>query len=122
MNDTPIHSPSWFEKAFAAKTPVPLSLRQASTKLCKKFDIKGSCDPLYIANTMAVELGVGNGHSEFVPGPVHASSEQITNLVDRLKHAYSTCIQGNLDDVSAILKESFSGMGPLPADYPEIAI
>jgi hypothetical protein len=122
MTTPEIHSASWFDDAFKTKTPVPEALRVAATRVCKQYNIRGICDPLYIANCLAFELGAGDGESNFVPGPVRASSSQVEKLADFLKHAYSSCIQAPKEEVKALLQSALRGFGPLPPEYPELVL
>ena len=64
------HSVEWFNEAFTNPTTrepytVPLGLRIAAQRICTSYDIQGICDPMYIANVIAVELGIGDGQSTF---------------------------------------------------------
>ena len=56
----------FFAEAFAGYD-VPADLRRAAERLCVAYGIRGICDPMYIANVIAMELGRGNGQSEFTP-------------------------------------------------------
>ncbi len=47
---------------------VPPALKQVATRLCRSYGIRGVCDPMYIANVIAVELGLGDGLSNFNTG------------------------------------------------------
>lgn len=58
-----IHSKEWFDEQFTAN--VPGNLRRLSERLCRSYGINGICDPEYIANVVAVELGLGDGQSNF---------------------------------------------------------
>lgn len=44
---------------------IPTNLRRVSERLCRSYGIRGSCDPMYISNVIAVELGLGDGLSHF---------------------------------------------------------
>lgn len=44
---------------------VPDDLKRLSTRICRSYGIRGLCDPMYIANVIAVELGLGDGLSNF---------------------------------------------------------
>ena len=47
---------------------VPADLKRLATRLCRSYGIRGVCDPMYIANVIAVELGLGDGLSNFNMG------------------------------------------------------
>ncbi len=47
---------------------LPENLKRVSTRLCRSYGIRGLCDPMYIANVIAVELGLGDGLSNFNTG------------------------------------------------------
>lgn len=47
---------------------IPEPLRIAATRICQSYGIRGTCDPMYIANVIAVELGLGDGFSNFKEG------------------------------------------------------
>lgn len=44
---------------------VPEDIKRLSRRLCQSYGIKGICDPMYIANVIAMELGRGDGQSNF---------------------------------------------------------
>ena len=55
---------AFFDKAFA-NTETPENLRRLAARLCRSYGIRGICDPMYIANVIACELGIGDGHGNF---------------------------------------------------------
>jgi hypothetical protein len=60
----------FFDKAFyneLARKPydIPADLRKASERICHAYGIRGICDPMYIANVIALEIGRGDGRSNF---------------------------------------------------------
>ena len=66
------HTQEWFEEAFTNPVTrqaykVPAKLRVLSERICRSYGIKGICDPMYIANVAALELGMGDGKSNFKP-------------------------------------------------------
>jgi hypothetical protein len=82
----PIHSAAWFDDAFTDKDSkpllVPAKLREFSESVCRSFDLRGVCDPLYIANVAAVELGLGEGDSTFKGGVAGVSpADRASDLV-----------------------------------------
>lgn len=46
---------------------IPNNLRNAATSIVRSYGIKGICDPMYIANVIALNLGLGDGKSNFKP-------------------------------------------------------
>lgn len=94
-----LHSPEWFNQAFAATSPsvqadlVPPELRALSETLCREFNIRGVCDPMYIVNRAAIELGMGNGQGKFTSQQVPTDAVvRVPAIVDFMQTAYSTCI------------------------------
>ena len=71
MGDKPlIHTDEWFDMCFAdyetgRPRPIPPKLRAAATHICRSYGISGTCDPMYIANTIAMRLGMGDGQGNF---------------------------------------------------------
>ena len=60
----------WFEDCFTnpvTEKPytVPEDIKRLATRICRSYGIRGVCDPMYIANVVAVELGRGDGQSNF---------------------------------------------------------
>ena len=54
----------WFDDKFGEGTPE--NLRRLTERLCRAYGItRGICDPMYIANVIASELGLGDGHGHF---------------------------------------------------------
>jgi hypothetical protein len=53
-----------FDDAFSRMTPPP-DIRSAAVRICQAYGIRGICDPGYIANVIAHELGRGDGLSNF---------------------------------------------------------
>ena len=56
----------FFATAFAGET-VPPDIRRAAERVVAAYGICGICDPMYIANVIAVELGRGDGNGQFYP-------------------------------------------------------
>lgn len=44
---------------------VPADIRAAATSIVRSYPIRGICDPMYIANVIARDLGRGDGQSHF---------------------------------------------------------
>ena len=60
----------FFTEAFTnpvTKEPyrVPNNIKRLSTCICRSYNITGICDPMYIANIIALELGKGDGQGHF---------------------------------------------------------
>ena len=63
-------SKQWFDEAFSSAVnnqpyDVPANLRRLAERICRSYGIRGVCDPMYIANVAAFELGLGDGYSRF---------------------------------------------------------
>lgn len=70
MTTLQAHTKEWFDEAFTNPVtrepyPIPDDLREAATRIVRAYGIRGICDPMYIANVIAMETGRGNGESEF---------------------------------------------------------
>lgn len=66
----------WFEQAFTDPVTgqpydLPRPLRIIAERLCMAYGISGICDPMYIANLIARELGLGDGQSTFYDPPTY---------------------------------------------------
>lgn len=64
------HDKEFFNKAFTDSTNnepynVPDDIRKVAERICMAYGIRGICDPMYIANLIAIELGLGDGSSNF---------------------------------------------------------
>jgi len=57
-------SKEFFEKAFEGYD-VPKDLRTASERIVASYGIRGICDPMYITNVIANEIGRGDGQGNF---------------------------------------------------------
>ncbi len=44
---------------------VPADIKRLARRICGAYGIRGLCDPMYIANVIAFELGRGDGQSTF---------------------------------------------------------
>lgn len=44
---------------------IPADLKRLAIRLCRSYGIGGICDPMYVANIIAFELGLGDGLSHF---------------------------------------------------------
>lgn len=54
----------WFAEAFDGYE-VPGAFRRFSEAFCRQFDIRGVCDPMYVANSAAMQVGRGDGRGTF---------------------------------------------------------
>jgi len=54
----------FYRSAWEGITP-PADIQRAAERICDAYGIRGICDPGYIANVIALELGRGDGHSRF---------------------------------------------------------
>lgn len=82
-------SDGWFDKNFAyvSDEGPPETLRRLSIAFCREFKITGICDPGYVANVAAIELGLGDGRGHFQEG--EPRGHQFDCLAERLASAYS---------------------------------
>jgi hypothetical protein len=65
---------AFFDEAFTntiTRQPqiVPEDIKRLSIRLCRAYGIRGICDPMYIANVIAFELGLGDGCGKFDINP-----------------------------------------------------
>lgn len=104
-----VHSKAWFDACWYGDTP-PQDLRDFSESFMKKYGVKGICDPMYIVNVTAFELGCGNGRGEFTEGR-ECLPEKFNRVADRLLFSYSANIQNTSllttqEDVTGLLKSA----------------
>jgi len=81
---------------------MPDDLRCFSEAVCDHFNIRGICDPLYIANVTAYELGRGDGCSNFSAARRAAGddfSQRCDQVASRLAFAYSSSIGTGKEDL-----------------------
>lgn len=122
MQPTPtLHSPEWFDVQFktdAGDAVVPSDLRAVSEKLCRTFNIRGICDPMYIANVAAVEFERGDGCGQFDASRRQPDQEQVEKLAKRIEGSYGVCIaksnsdQNPADVIYAALREARPTISP----------
>lgn len=79
-----------FKKCFKEYN-VPLNLREISEKICKEFNIKGICDPMYICNVIAYESNIGDGDGNFTGYDI----SNVSIIAKRLQKAYRFNIPEN---------------------------
>ncbi len=83
---------------------VPQQIANASKGICAAHQIKGACDPMYIANVIAFELGAGDGQGRFFQhGTPVISSETLDKIASRLAGSYSSSADMSTDAVRAQL-------------------
>lgn len=64
INDYNTKDKKFFDEAFR-ENQVPENIKRLSARLCRSYGINGICDPMYIANVIALELGLGDGQGNF---------------------------------------------------------
>lgn len=64
MTKYEIERQAFFNEAFKYMK-VPDDIRRAAEHIVTSYHINGICDPGYIANTIAMEMGRGDGKSNF---------------------------------------------------------
>ncbi|HHW36819.1 MAG TPA: hypothetical protein GXX18_06200 [Bacillales bacterium] len=89
-----------FDEAFKGYS-VPSNIRMTSEEICKEFNINGICDPMYISNVIANELGLGDGCGNFNNNK--PTLEKIEYLSKRLMESYRSNIT-DLSTVESIIK------------------
>lgn len=94
MNNTQLHSDAWFSYNLATQDgkPVPEPIAEFSKAVCRRFNIRGICDPMYIANVTAFECGMGDGCSTFECNSVVFDEAIRQALINRLMFSYSSSI------------------------------
>jgi hypothetical protein len=60
MNDR-----AFYDEAFRYHPTAPADIREAAERICNTYEIRGICDPMYIANVIAMSTGRGDGKSNF---------------------------------------------------------
>lgn len=108
----PLHSKGWFDNCLQTEDgPMPADLRQLSESLCRRFDIRGICDPMYIANVAAYELGRGDGRGAFHEPDLQARESQgqrIERFAERMLFAYSSCVKGGRDELLSLARQALA--------------
>jgi hypothetical protein len=97
-------STEFFNEAFSGYT-VPPGIRAISETICSTFNIRGTADPMYIANVFAYELKVGDGQHNFYDDT--PDMDRVAALVSRLSFAYSTNTDGasGVDVLDSIIRD-----------------
>jgi len=94
-----VNKQEFFTEAFKGYN-VPTNIRNISEGICKEFNIKGICDPMYISNVIAVELNLGDGCGNFnnnIP-----NLDNVNKLAERLRFSYG-CNINNLESLKDII-------------------
>lgn len=90
-------TPAWFEEAFKHhKDPIPEDIRNVAVRIVETHDIRGICDPMYIANVTALEMKRGDGQGGFEQGdPVYMEDREalIDKTAQRLAFAYASSLR-----------------------------
>lgn len=81
---------SFYEDAFEGYQ-VPDTIKNCAIEICDTYKIKGSSDPMYIANVIGRELWLGDGAGNFTAGT--PDKTKVNTACQRLAGAYSTCIK-----------------------------
>jgi len=105
------HTPEWFDAAFAGLADgqtLPPQLRRLAERFCRDFGVCGICDPMYIVNVAAFELGMGDGLSNFRLAWIAPQPAAVDRLAQRLMFSYSTCIAGRESMVRPLLGEALA--------------
>lgn len=65
LTDDPFFIEAFTDPMTGEPYAIPENLKRLSARICRSYGIRGSCDPMYIANIIAFELGLGDGKSNF---------------------------------------------------------
>lgn len=77
---------------------VPKNIKNTSIVIMKRFVITGVCDGMYIANTIALLSGSGDGKNNFIKDEIN----NVDNIVKDLYNSYG-CNIDNKEDLKEIL-------------------
>ena len=94
-----VNKQEFFTEAFKGYN-VPSNIKSISESICNEFNIKGICDPMYIANVIAVELNLGDGCGNFNSNKPNL--DNVGKLAERLKFSYGSNIN-NLEVLKSII-------------------
>lgn len=95
-------SDAWFDLHMQGN--VPPMIAKASKSICVAHQIKGICDPMYIANVIAFELGAGDGQGHFIQhGSPTILAETLDKIASRVAGSYSSCFAMSAEAVRAEL-------------------
>lgn len=79
---------------------VPVSVKNSAINICEQFNIYGICDPMYISNTIALMMGIGDGCSNF--NNSNPDTSKIPEIAKRIQKCYGCNITG--DGISYIIE------------------
>lgn len=65
QNDADFFNEAFTDAVTGKPYDIPENIKRLSIRLCRSYGIRGICDPMYIANLIALELGLGDGQSSF---------------------------------------------------------
>ena len=97
----------WFDYAFfdgKGIVSVPVDLRCAAEAICIDHDIRGICDPMYITNVIAFELGRGDGCGHFNEVSRQDGSEY-TALLDKVSKRIAGSFGASLNVTPSTIRE-----------------
>lgn len=122
MNSPVKHSREWFDAHLPGEgrrdDSIPPALRAFSEALCLTYGINGICDPMYIVNVSAYELGCGDGAGTFFPLKEKITPEKIDHLIKRLAGSYGANIPSGdpgLKGIAALFSAASGSIGLSPA-------
>lgn len=72
---------------------VPETLKKTVVTICKRFNISGVCDAMYIANTIAFENGFGDGRGLFDISKCQIKDTQKTAKKIQWAYSCNICIR-----------------------------
>ena len=79
---------------------VPENIKNAATKISIRFAIEGICDPMYIANTIGVTCGIGDGRGNFTTGDIKNS----LSAAEHIQFAYGcNILKSETEEVKNII-------------------
>lgn len=80
---------------------VPKSLKKIVVTICKRFNISGVCDAMYISNTIAFENGFGDGRGMFDSDKCAIKDTQKTAEKIQWSYSCNICLRDItlLDDI-----------------------
>lgn len=70
LADARAQDEAFFKEAFTCPMTgqpyhVPENIKRLAIRICRAYGIRGICDPMYIVNVIAFELGLGDGQGNF---------------------------------------------------------
>lgn len=89
---------------------IPQVLLNFVSWFISRHNIRGICDPMYVANLTAYEIGWGNGCGTFCENLPAIQQVRLETAARRLFFSYSTCVtesNGNADEILKNLVATF---------------